>query len=126
VSDEIGSAEVRSEAEVIVTEEAMAAHPSVPDRIHALASLFAQRNAIYENSWHEIGPVMAAYFPRGLTLSTPEDFGRFMIVCMLIGKLHRYILNFGRGGHVDSLDDLSVYGQMLQELDDYINKMKGE
>lgn len=93
---------------------------SVPERIHALADLFADRNRSYGNSWHEIGAVMAALFPRGVTLNGPEDFGRFMNLQMIIGKVHRYVLNFERGGHVDSLDDLAVYAQMLQELDETI------
>jgi hypothetical protein len=103
----------------------IAAKP-VPERIHALADLFADRNASYGNSWHEIGAIMHAFFPRGVALTEPEDFGRFMVLQQIIGKVHRYCLNFYRGGHVDSLDDLSVYSQMLQNLDETINLNKKE
>jgi len=95
---------------------------SVPDRLQALGDLFAERNALYRDSWHETGAVMDAFFPYGLALQSPEDFGRFVILQQMIGKLHRYALMFDRGGHVDSLDDLAVYAQMLQELDGTINK----
>ena len=93
---------------------------SVPDRLAALGALFEKRNSFYRSSWHEAGDVLKAIFPRGISLKTSEDFGRFAIVHLLVGKLHRYALMFDRGGHADSLDDLAVYSQMLRELDETI------
>jgi hypothetical protein len=37
---------------------------------------------------------------------------------MMASKLARYANNFFTGGHADSLEDISVYAQMLREVDD--------
>jgi hypothetical protein len=91
--------------------------PGVPERLAALGELFADRDKVYGNSWKHNGAVIAAFFPDGLLLRSPEDFGRFSMALMLINKLQRYARNFSAGGHADSLDDLAVYAQMLQQLD---------
>lgn len=81
------------------------------------ADLFRQRNKEYGSSYKEFGSVMVAFFPDGLTLKTENDFARFAIFNMVAGKLDRYARNFSKGGHSDSLMDISVYSAMLQDLD---------
>jgi hypothetical protein len=89
----------------------------VPTALEKLADLYRERNKLYGNDYKRCGEAYAALFPNGLTLRTAEDFSRFVIFSLGYGKQIRYANNFTRGGHVDSLDDLSVYAQMLQELD---------
>lgn len=57
-------------------------------------------------------------FPRGLSLNTAEDFNRFALFVQLMHKLTRYAQALKTGGHRDSLDDLSVYAQMLAAVDE--------
>jgi hypothetical protein len=57
-------------------------------------------------------------FPEGVELSTPSDFTRFALFCQAHGKLIRYAARFAQGGHPDSLDDASVYSQLLKFVDE--------
>jgi hypothetical protein len=59
-------------------------------------------------------------FPDGLELKTASDFTRFALFTQCHGKLLRYAANFHRGGHAESLDDLSVYAQLLNYTDELI------
>ena len=59
---------------------------------------------------------MLALFPNGVQLKTEEDFGRWGVFSTIIGKMHRYAVNFDKG-HDDSLRDAIVYAAMLRELD---------
>lgn len=89
----------------------------VTQQLENAAGIFQQRYELYGDNYKRFGPMMAALFPDGLTLKTPEDFGRFGIFVQVVSKLTRYGNMFTAGGHPDSLDDTSVYAQMLQELD---------
>jgi hypothetical protein len=89
-----------------------------PDQsLGELADLYRQRNAIYKDTYKRHGHVMDALFPDGLDIEGVKDFNRLALLDMMIGKLTRYTNNFDKGGHEDSLDDLSVYTQMLKEID---------
>lgn len=89
-----------------------------PDhRLERLADLFRDRNAAYGDSFYHFGVILDAFFPGGLTIEDHQQWGRLALLIQIIGKLHRYTQNFYKGGHADSLDDLSVYAQMLQYLD---------
>jgi len=94
------------------------------DRLQALAELFRERNDSYGDVYHRFGDLFAAMFPHGVHLRTPADMGRFALLAHIVTKLQRYAHQFSRGGHVDSLDDLSVYAQMLQELDASAKKVE--
>lgn len=89
----------------------------VTDALKEAADLFEERDEKYGSSYKKHGRVMRAFFPQGLELSTENEFGRFAIFNMLAGKLGRYANNFEDCGHKDSLDDISVYAQMLNDLD---------
>jgi len=82
------------------------------------ADTFRKRFPVYGKNAPKIGGAMAAMFPEGITLRTPEDFTRFYLLIMVITKLSRYVNNFTNGGHKDSLVDAAVYAAMLQSEDE--------
>jgi hypothetical protein len=90
---------------------------SVPERLAKLGDLFKERGQIYGDDYKNAGDMYAAMFPRGLTLTTPEQFNRFSLFIHLAAKVARYAQSEMKKGHVDSLDDISVYAQMMQECD---------
>lgn len=82
------------------------------------AETFRERNALYGNSYHSFGEVMAALFPAGLHIE-PGDvagFNRLGVFNMIVSKMCRYAEQFPAGGHTDSAHDTMVYGAMLEEL----------
>jgi hypothetical protein len=95
---------------------------TVPEMLAALARIYEERGKVYGDDYKNHGKVMVALFPNGLTLKSVDDFNRYSCFKELITKTSRYAPNFVKGGHADSLDDISVYSQMLQELDANVNK----
>lgn len=94
----------------------------VERELNAAAMLYKQRNTVYKDSYKRIGHVLVGMFPDGLTLTTAEDFNRFVTLIQIAGKINRYANNFHKPhGHVDSLRDNLVYTAMLLELDDAEN-----
>lgn len=89
----------------------------VASQLENAAAIYQQRYELYGDNYKRFGPIMAAMFPDGLTLKTADDFGRFGLFVQVMSKTTRYGNMFTAGGHVDSLDDISVYAQMLQEVD---------
>lgn len=87
------------------------------DRLKKLADLYEDRNKLYGNNYKKFGDMMTALFPGGLNINEKEDWNRIAIFVLICSKVSRYGERFYRGGHEDSLDDISVYAQMLQELD---------
>jgi|APFre7841882654_1041346.scaffolds.fasta_scaffold37101_2 hypothetical protein len=90
---------------------------SVPDLLRDAAALYEQRNQQYGDAYKRIGPIMMQLLSGGIVLKSADDFNRMAIFTLIVIKLARYAQNFSDNGHTDSLDDLSVYSQMLQELD---------
>jgi hypothetical protein len=97
---------------------------TVPDRLEELGKLYRHRNAIYGNNYMEFGAIMKAMFPNGLQLKSEEDFNRFTIFVQVFAKFTRYAKSINSGGHADSLDDISVYCQMIREYDEYVKQIK--
>lgn len=90
---------------------------TVADSLRACAKTYEERNKQYGDSYKNLGKVMVELFPDGLTLETVDDFNRFGCFFEMTNKMQRYSHNFTKGGHKDSTHDISVYSQMLEELD---------
>lgn len=94
---------------------------TVPESLSALGEIYKERNKVYGDDYKRHGDVMLALFPTGIVLRSPEDYNRYSCLILIVAKISRYANNFNNGGHNDSLDDLSVYAQMLKELDQLSN-----
>lgn len=90
---------------------------TVPEALSNLGELYSERNKLYKDNYKHFGKVMVGLFPNGLTLKTQEEFLRIGLFIHMMTKATRYSNQFGEGGHIDSLDDITVYAQMLQECD---------
>tara|TARA_R110000796_G_scaffold100740_4_gene209410 strand:- start:654 stop:935 length:282 start_codon:yes stop_codon:yes gene_type:complete len=91
---------------------------TVSERIKKLSALQEEREFRYGEAYKQKGEVMENIFPSGARLDSETDFARYSILDFMVSKIIRYANNFDVGGHADSLDDISVYAQMLRELDD--------
>jgi len=91
-------------------------------RFTSLAKLHGERSRKYNYNYRRFGAMLKAFFPNGIILRSEDDFLRFAFLVHIFGKLSRYAENFKKGGHADSLDDISVYAQMLQETDECSQK----
>lgn len=83
--------------------------------------IIEERNKVYGNNFEQFGSVIAELFPKGIDLKTPQDWNRLGIIVQIVSKLTRYAQNFNKGGHRDSLQDLSNYSMILQYMDYQIN-----
>lgn len=94
-------------------------HP-VTKALEEAAELFEDRTKDYGEAYKAFGKVMVEMIPvskRPLVLKDERDFNRMGIFVHIINKVMRYAYNFENGGHEDSLTDLSVYAQMLAQID---------
>lgn len=89
-----------------------------------LAQVFANRNATYGDNWESAGAFLKTLFPEGVKLSSLDDFVRIGVLVQVAAKLTRYAENWDKGGHTDSLNDLSVYAQILEYIDEQIRIRK--
>lgn len=78
------------------------------------AETFRERNAIYKNNFLMVGNIMAAMFPEGVTLKTPDDHNRFHLFMLKVVKLSRFTISGMT--HVDSIRDDLVYSAMVEAL----------
>ncbi len=78
-----------------------------------------EREATYGPGGHlRLGAAMAAMFPEGLLLESPEDFARYYLLEMVVAKANRYATNWHDGGHRDSAHDAAIYALLLEaEMD---------
>lgn len=95
---------------------------TVPEMLRGAAKTYEERNKVYGDSYKSYGTVVQSLFPEGLELDSDDLHNRFGVLTMMISKLTRYCQNFEKGGHADSLHDLSVYATMLNELDAEFNE----
>jgi hypothetical protein len=91
------------------------------DSLHALANLYEERNKLYGDCSKNFGKMFTALFPNGILITDENDANRMALFVHIITKVGRYANNW-RTGHVDSLNDIAVYTQMLQELDEDLLK----
>lgn len=73
---------------------------------------FLQRQSVYGDNVNRIGFVLAALFPDGVKLNTPEDHDRYHLFLMIAVKMTRLAVT--NINHQDSAHDLAVYGAMLE------------
>ena len=90
----------------------------VPQMLTEAAEIYEERNELYGDNYKRHGRVMAAMFPRGISVTSVSGHNRMGILVQIVAKITRYAENFEKGGHEDSLKDLAVYSQMLRELDE--------
>lgn len=98
---------------------------TVPDALADLAAIYRERNAIYKDDYLTMGTVLIGLFPHGIHLETGEELARFALFLDCVGKLGRYARTIKTGGHADSLDDNSIYSQMLQQFDSLAHEARG-
>jgi hypothetical protein len=91
---------------------------TVPEMLREAAATYEERNKLYGDNYKTFGQSMKGMFPDGLTLRTIDDWNRLGIFVQVVSKATRYANLFEQGGHDDSLLDLSVYANMLRELDE--------
>jgi hypothetical protein len=89
----------------------------VAKRLREAGDLYNERHKVYGDNYKQFGSIMMALFPNGIELTTCADWNRLGILVQCISKASRYTNNFHKGGHDDSLADLTVYATMLRELD---------
>lgn len=99
---------------------------TVPERLTKAADTFKARQLVYGDTYKEFGSLLKALFPDGIYVGNESDMNRLGVLQMMLHKLKRYCNNFETGGHADSLQDLSVYSMMLQELDESFPPQKNK
>ena len=95
---------------------------TIADKLTKLAELQRSREKTYGFAYQKKGHVMQALFDEPVNLGTENSYNRFGILNLIVSKIIRYAENFDDGGHRDSLDDISVYAQILAELDEEENR----
>ena len=104
--------------------------PPVYEALRSLGSLYEARNELYGGNYKKFGALMVAldnFCPQGIAGGDcPDTWNRIGLLVQIASKLSRYCAQFNEGGHPDSLDDLSVYAQMLQEVDGEIRNRNKE
>ena len=93
------------------------------DILEEAAQTFREKNAVYGDNWRLVGRVMRGLFPNGLEIQSAEDWERLHILLLLVVKMTRYTVNF-KNGHIDSIRDATVYGAMLEMIDEEISDLK--
>lgn len=81
-----------------------------------MSDTFRERNKVYGDNYKRVGDVMAALFPNGVVLRTPEDFNRWHLFELKIVKLTRFAVSGLT--HKDSIHDDAVYAAMVESLID--------
>lgn len=82
--------------------------------LEEMAETFRERGEMYKNNYRQIGAVMAALYPDGITLKTIDEHNRFHLFLMMQIKMTRLVnMNLH---HQDSCHDIGVYSAMLESL----------
>jgi hypothetical protein len=84
------------------------------DILEAMAATFRERNKVYGDNFIRVGDMMAALFPNGVELQTPDDFVRFHLLELSVVKLTRFAVSGLT--HIDSIHDSAVYDAMLESV----------
>jgi hypothetical protein len=73
------------------------------------ADIFDRQSELYGDNWLDFGPMMAAIFPKGLTIETADEWRRLGLLIQIANKFTRTCQTFKAGGHHDSNIDGTVY-----------------
>lgn len=84
--------------------------------INEALNTFMERRKVYGDSYIMHAKVMAAMFPKGISLKTEVDMARWSVFNLIMIKLVRYCKDF-KSPHQDSIHDCGVYSFVLEELD---------
>lgn len=87
---------------------------TVPGVLSAAAATFQERNAKYKDAWKQVGPVLKALFPEGVSLKTSDDHTRYHLLMLMVVKMTRFANS--RMEHADSMRDAAVYAAMIETL----------
>jgi hypothetical protein len=87
------------------------------ERLQNLVDLRNQRSNLYGDNYVRAGIAMKVLFGKPLTLTSSLDHARYGLLTQVMSKLSRYAVQWETGDE-GSLDDLSVYAQLLAEVDD--------
>ena len=98
---------------------------TVPDMLREGAATYEQRNQLYGDNYKTFGVAFAPLLA-GITLNSATDVNRMGVLIQMLSKISRYVENWSKGGHDDSLLDLSVYTTMLRELDNEMREQQME
>ena len=85
------------------------------ERLREAAEVYEHKSKEYGDNYKQIGHVMAAMFPSGLKIQTPDQWNKLHLFLLGMVKKTRLAVNFGEG-HDDSLIDDMVYDAMLLEV----------
>jgi hypothetical protein len=86
---------------------------------------YIERSKVYgPGGFEEHGKILLALFPSGLTLSTEEEFSRWVVFNNILTKVCRYAKHLNKGGHQDSIHDLGVYSFIMEDFDARSNNRK--
>jgi hypothetical protein len=84
------------------------------DFLREKADLFDLKGKEYGHSYLQFGKIMKEIFPGGCTVFTEDDWNKFGAFFMSVHKLIRIAnTNFNS---MDSIEDLQVYGAILEEI----------
>lgn len=89
-------------------------HVSPANVLVTMADTYQERSKMYKNNYKQIGAVMAALYPDGVTLKTKDEHNRFHLFLMMQIKMTR-LVNMDLN-HQDSCHDIGVYSAMLKSL----------
>jgi hypothetical protein len=80
--------------------------------------IMKERNNQYKspNEKNLYATIMMLFFPSGIP-SDLKGIMRYKYISYIVDKLVRYVINIIRGGHEDSLIDISNYSLMLAAFD---------
>jgi hypothetical protein len=75
---------------------------------------FDQRGSVYRDNHQRLGALLAALFPNGIEVTSPDEHERLALLSLIAIKLSRYAVEWNNGGHRDSIHDIIVYAAMLE------------
>ena len=87
-------------------------------RADVLKMIFEERKDQYGNNYLYWGEVMDKLYPEGLTVKGVNDWNKLGVLVQIVSKLTRYTTgNSDKEIINDTLNDMSIYSQMLAKIE---------